>query len=102
MGFKQLKDLARRGFLPIVVANDQQVKYPAYQQGKAIKSKSEKKKKIAKDSIVLSLGDLMHMDQAESSTPGRPLTNSGKNNKKKIFIVSLFVDSISKDFFCEF
>ena len=42
------------------------------------------------------------MDQAESSTPGQPLTYTSKNNKKKIFIVSLFVDSISKKLFCEF
>ena len=41
------------------------------------------------------------MDQAESSTPSRPLTYSGKNNKDKIFIVSLFVDSISKKVFCD-
>ena len=29
-------------------------------------------------------GDLVHMDQTQSATPGRPLTYSGKNNKKKI------------------
>ena len=31
-----------------------------------------------------------------------PLLYSGKNNENKIFIVSLFVDSISKIVFCEF
>ena len=42
------------------------------------------------------------MDQAESSTPGRPLTYSGKHNKSKVFIITLFVDSISKKVFTEF
>ena len=42
------------------------------------------------------------MDQAQMSTPGRPLTYSGKNNKNKIFFVIIFVDSVSKKVFCEF
>ena len=42
------------------------------------------------------------MNQAESSTPGRPLTLSKRNNKKKIFALSLFVDIISERIFCEF
>lgn len=37
-----------------------------------------------------------------SSTPGRPLTYSGNNNKKKIHIITLFVDHISKKIFAEF
>ena len=39
------------------------------------------------------------MDQAQSSTPGRPLTFSGKNNAIKIFFVTLFIDSISNTCF---
>ena len=42
------------------------------------------------------------MDQDESSTPGRPLTFSGKNNKNKISILTIFVDQISKKIFAEF
>ena len=43
------------------------------------------------------------MNQAESSTPGRPLTYSGKHNTNiLLFIVTLFVDSISKKVFAEF
>ena len=42
------------------------------------------------------------MDQAQSSTPGRPLTYIGKNSKQKIFYVTVFVDSISKKVFVEF
>ena len=56
---------------------------------------------VIKDDIE-KLGDLIHMDQTESSTPGHPLTYSGKNNKNKVFIINLFVDSISKKVFAEF
>ena len=41
------------------------------------------------------------MNQAESTTAGRPFTHSGKNIEK-IFIVTLFVDSVSKRVFVEF
>ena len=41
------------------------------------------------------------MDQAESSTPGRPLTYSGKTNTNKVSIITLFVDSISIKLFAE-
>ena len=41
------------------------------------------------------------MDQAESSTTEIPLTFSGRNDNKKIFVISLFVDSISERVFCE-
>ena len=102
MGFTQLKDLAKRGYLPPTIATAQKVICPACQQGKAIKITANKDNKIVKDTVVINPGDLIHMDQAESSTPGRPLTHSGKNNKRKILVVSLFVDSISKKIFCEF
>ena len=48
-----------------------------------MKSKSEKTNRIAKDGIVIDPGDLIHVDQEESSTPDRPLIYSDKNNKKK-------------------
>ena len=47
-------------------------------------------------------GDLIQIDQAQSSTPGRTLTYGGKNSKHKIFYVTVFVDSISKKVFAEF
>ena len=50
-------------------------------------SSCEKKDKIVKDQIISNPGNLIHMDQVESSTPGRPLIHSGKNNKNKICIV---------------
>ena len=86
-----------------IIAKARNVKCPACQQGKAIMSSSKKKNKIEKYQIIINPGDLIHMDQSESPTPGRPPTHSGKNNnnKNKIFIVSLFVDSISKKVFCD-
>ena len=59
-------------------------------------NKSNKSNSISKDIIIEHSGDLVHMDQAESFTPGRSLTFIGRNNNKKCFVVSLIVDSISK------
>ena len=47
-------------------------------------------------------GDLFHMDQAMPSTPGRPMTLSGKNNKEKVTCFTIYVDSVSKRLFAEF
>ena len=65
-------------------------------------SSSVTNNKIIKGVMVNNHGGLVYMDQAESSTPIIPLTYSGNNDKQKIFIVSMFVDSISKKLFCEF
>ena len=62
-----------------------------------MKSASKKGKII--DDLITKPGDLIHMDQAQSSTPGRPLTFSGKNNAIKIFYVTVLIDSISKKVF---
>ena len=86
MGFGALKDLAKRGFLPRKIA---------CHIGKGIKRAAEKGTSIISDKIEKP-GDLFHTDQAESTTPGRPMTASGKNNKNKIYYVTLFVDNISK------
>lgn len=47
-------------------------------------------------------GYLMHMDQTESITTGRPMKYSGHNHKLKIHIITLFVDHISNKTFLEF
>ena len=101
MGFDRLKDLARAGYLPSKITKAEKVVCAACQIGKAHLKSADKSPIVSKDKIK-EPGDLIHMDQAESSTPGRPLTYSGKNNKNKIFIVTLFVDSISKKIFAEF
>ena len=46
---------------------------------------TSKKGKIIGDLITKS-GDLIHMDHAQSSTPGRPLIFSVKNNTIEIFM----------------
>ena len=84
MGFDKLKDLARASYLPSKITKAEKVVCAAF----------------IKDEIN-EPGDLVHMDQAESSAPGNPLTYSGKNNKNKICIVTLFVNSISRQFFAE-
>ena len=52
--------------------------------------------KITDTGSIKEPGDLIHVDQAESTNPGRPLTHSGRNSAKKIHGVTIFVDTISK------
>ena len=101
MGFDAIRALASKGFLPKCIARANAVKCAACQAGKQIKKPASRKGKIIGDTV-RKPGDLIHMDQAQSSTPGRPLTYSGKNSKQKIFYVTVFVDSISKKVFVEF
>ena len=69
--------------------------------GKAHQLTRSRNNTIIPDSITKP-GDLIHTDQAESATPGRPMTISGKNNKIKVTVFTVFVDSISKKIFVEF
>ena len=69
--------------------------------GKAHK-KAKGVKSIAKKGSIKDPGDLIHMDQAESTNPGRPLTHSGRNSTKKIHVVTIFVDSISHKVYAGF
>ena len=46
-----------------------------------MKAKLQSSNKIIEDLIMKYPGDLIHMDQAVSSTPDRSLTYSGKDNK---------------------
>ena len=101
MNFDAIRALARQGFLPKSIIKANKVKCAACQAGKAHIKSASKKGKIISD-LITKPGDLIHMDQAQSSTPGRPLTYSGKNNPTKIFFVTVFIDSISKKVFCEF
>ena len=101
MGFDAIRALARRGFMPKCLIRANAVKCAACQAGKAHSKSASKKGKLINQTIN-EPGDLVHMDQAQSSTPGRPLTYSGWNNKEKVFYVTVFVDSISKKVFCDF
>ena len=42
------------------------------------------------------------MDRAEFPTLRRPLIYCGRNTKNTMFVVPLFIDSISRNVFCEF
>ena len=101
MGFDAMRALARRGFLPKCIIRANAIKCAACQAGKAHIKAANKDGRLIKQTII-NPGDLIHMDQAQSSTPGRPLTYSGRNNKQKVYFVTIFVDSISKKVFCEF
>lgn len=68
--------------------------------------KQQRRKRNQTNGVISNLvtkpGDLIHIDQAETSTPGRPMTFSGRNSKHKITCFTLFIDSISKKIFAEF
>ena len=99
--FDEIRALAGRGLLPKCLIRANAVKCVACQAGKDHIKSSSKKGKIVGE-LITKPGDLVHMDQAQSSTPGRPLTYSGRNNKQKVFYVTVFVDSISKNFSVNF
>ena len=101
MGFEDLKDLARKGFLPHNISLAEKVVCAACQMGKAHKLARGKTPIVNKEDIT-DPGDLVHMDQAESTNPGRPLTHSGRNCKQKIHVVTIFIDSISKKVYAGF
>ena len=70
MNYELMKILAKDGLLPKSLFKDGISICPSCQYGKSKKRKRQKgqiiKKKITKP------GHLIHMDQEESSTPGRP------------------------------
>ena len=101
LSWSVLQDLARQGFLDS--RNLANVKPPVCigcQIGKATKITAKKGKIIGE--WVKNPGDMIHTDQAETTQPGRPLTHSGRNNKIKIFVFTIYYDSISKKGFVEF
>ena len=71
------------------------------QLGKAHRLSTTKSSKIIGE-WVKQPGDLIHTDQAETTQPGRPLTHSGWNNRNKIFVFTIYFNSISKRGFVEF
>ena len=95
MGFEDIKDLARHGYFPECISLAEKVVCAACQMGKAHRM-ARGSDSIIKNEDIKDSGDLIHMDQAESTNPGRPLTHSGRNCKQTVHVVTLFVDSISK------
>ena len=74
MNFKISRDLSPTGYIPKLV------KFSVLQQERATSSKTDSDNKIVKGTIVKFPGDIVHMDQVELETPGRPFTFSGRNN----------------------
>lgn len=102
MSWKRLQDLAAKGYL----GNKSLAKIkPPFcmgcQLGKAHRLSASSDGKIIGD-WVKKPGDLIHMDQAETSQPGRAHTFSGKNPSEKINAFTVYVDSISKMGFVHF
>ena len=94
-----IKFLSKLDYLPKKISDADKPICASCQYGKASKRPAQYGT-IGKHNNIREPGDLFHMDQAESSTPGRPLNYSGRNNK--MFIITLFVDLISKKIFVEF
>ena len=91
-----MSNIDRQGKIPKILANISPPVCAACQYGKA-KKKSPQDGQLGHKNCSIP-GDLVHIDQSESSTPGRPLTFSGKNTKIKIHIITIFVDQASKNF----
>ena len=82
MGLDKLKDLVRAGYLPRKITKVERIVCAACQIGKVHLTYADKGSVVIKNEIK-EPGDLVHMDQAESSIPECSLTYSGKNNKNK-------------------
>ena len=101
IGMRELTDLARQCFLPKCLSLAEHVVCTACQIGKVHK-KAKGQSSITKKRSIRDPGDLIQVDQAESTNPGRPLTHSGRNSTKQIHVVTIFVDSISHKVYAEF
>jgi hypothetical protein len=99
--FGTMQKWSRLGLIPNKFKNVKPPMCLSCQLGKQHKVRRDIHNKIISSSVKKP-GDLIHMDQAETNTPGRPMTLSGKNNQEKIKCFTLFVDSISKQIFAEF
>ena len=93
--FDTLKILAKEGIIHKKFANVDPPVCLACKLGKALTRSCNNT--LIPDTITRP-GDLIHTDQVEGATPGRPMTISGKNNKIKETVFTAFVNSISKKF----
>ena len=94
-------NMARKGILPKEIAKCTPPMCAYCKYSKAHKKFSNKENPIVKEDITKP-GDIIHMDQAVSSLPGRWLTEYRKPCKKKCTTIYIFVDSVSKKIFAEF
>lgn len=104
LGHRNMQDiqrLASLGFLPKHIANVPIPICQACQFGKA-HAQPTGKKPIVDPNTKLQPGDLVHVDQAISSVPGRCLLHSGKPTNQTWKVVTIFKDHASKKVFAEF
>lgn len=95
LNFNSLKIFAKEGYIPKKFAKIEPPPCVSCILSKQHKLARNKTNKIVGEHITKP-GDMIHMDQAVVTTPGRPMTLSGKNNKHKITCFTIFVDSVSK------
>ena len=101
ISFGTLQKLAKKGIIPHKFGKVDPPLCIDCHLGKAHRLKQNKSNHIRSEHITMP-GNLIHMDQAESSNPGRPMTHSNWNNNTKINCFTIFVDSVSKKLFVEF
>ena len=104
LGHRNMQDIqnyARLGHLPTTIANVPIPLCEACQYGKAHKRQSGDTP-LANSNKPLKPGDLLHVDQAISTTPGKCLLHSGKPTKTHWNVMTIFKDHVSKKIFIEF
>ena len=100
INFRHLQNLEKLSFIPKYLTHCPIPICASCQFGKWYKrDRQQDKSKTLWPENITKPGQLIHMDQAESSTPGRPLTYSGRNNKKNSYNYS-FCRPNFKEIFC--
>ena len=94
LAFGTLISFARKGLLPAKFKSIDPPTCITCILGKQHKLSRSRDNKISGKSITQP-GDLIHMDQCIVTTPGRPMTLSGKNNRDKITCFTIYVDQVS-------
>ena len=100
-GMREIQSLARNKLLPTNIANVDIPKCQACEYGKA-KLRPSGTSPLVDPNKPIKPGELIHVDQAISRTPGRCILQSGKPTKSKWKVVTIFKDHASKKIFAEF
>ena len=96
-----IQDMVRQVHLPKAIENCDIPICPFCNYGKSHKRVVEKGQ-IFDTKTITQPGDMICMDQAISSLPGRHLTPSDNISSFKCTTISMCVDTVSKKFFVEF
>ena len=101
MANEKIRELARQGKLPKLLANVKPPICPSCQYGKA-ERRRENKAKRGSIGKAKAPGDMVSVDQMISATPGRQITLSGKPSNSSYSIVTIFVDHVTNFSFAHF